>query len=75
MILGAEETTMDKWVLASAGGLYRRLSNLEKLMTEVMSGKQRESKKWNEKGNITTDYVFIKKITFCRPLCHQTRKN
>lgn len=45
MILGAEETTMDKWVLASAEGLYRRLSNLEKLMTEVMSGKQRERKK------------------------------
>lgn len=42
MILGAEEITVDKWVLASAGGLYRRLSNLEKLMTEVMSGKQKE---------------------------------
>lgn len=45
MILDAEETTVDKWVLASAGRLYRRLSNLENLMTEVMSGKQREIKK------------------------------
>lgn len=45
MILGAEEATMDKWVLASAGGLYRRLSYLEKLMTEVMSGKQERKKK------------------------------
>lgn len=52
---------MDKWVLASAEGLYRRLSNLE---THDRSDERKteRKKKWNEKGNITTDCIFIKKI-------------